>query len=119
MAWDWAESFVALNLVVRPAVEEAVLRGLGHAARHNNDTLLGLLTDAQLVDAQRHRRWATALVRMALEQPGNREVIGAWLRKWEPLADEAIAAYGAALPDAQSAGRAQRAAREFRESLMA
>jgi toluene monooxygenase system protein E len=119
VAWDWAESFVALNLVTRPAVEEAVLRGLGHAARHNNDTLLGLLTDAQLVDAQRHRRWASALVRMALEQPGNREVIGGWLRKWAPVADEAIAAYCAALPDAEATGRAQRAAREFRESLMA
>jgi toluene monooxygenase system protein E len=119
VAWDWAECFVALNLVVRPAVEEAVLRGLGHSARHNNDTLLGLLTDAQLVDAQRHRRWATALLRMALEQPGNREVISAWLRKWEVLADEAIAAYCTALPDAEATGRAQRATREFRESLLA
>ena len=47
VAWDWGESFVALNLVIRPAVEEAVLRGLGEAARHNGDTLLGLLTDAR------------------------------------------------------------------------
>jgi toluene monooxygenase system protein E len=120
VAWDWGESFVALNLVARPAVDEAVLRGLGHAARHNNDTLLGLLTDSQLADSQRHRRWATELVRLAREQTANRDVLGGWLRKWEPLADEAIDAYCAALPDgAAAAARARGAARQFREGLMA
>ena len=118
VAWDWGESFVALNLVVRPAVEEAVLRGLGEAARHNGDTLLGLLTDAQLLDAQRHRRWAVELVRLALEQPTNRDVISGWMRKWEPLADAAMADYCAALPDfAGGAARATAAARQFRLGL--
>lgn len=56
VAWDWDESFVALNLVAKPAIEEAVLRKLGEAGRYNGDTLLGMLTDAQLIDAQRHRR---------------------------------------------------------------
>jgi len=115
VAWDWGETFVALNLVARPAIEEMVLRGLGQVARQNGDTLLGMLSDAQLADAQRHRRWATALVQFALTQTGNAEVLGAWLRKWEGLADEAIAAYCAALPDAADlADRAQAAAREFR-----
>ena len=118
VAWDWAESFVALNLVARPAVEEAVLRGLGEAARHNGDTLLGLLIDAQLLDAQRHRRWAAELVRMALEQSGNRDVLATWVRKWEPLADSAIAAYCAALPDAPgSTARATAASHQFRRAM--
>ncbi|MEM5327706.1 aromatic/alkene monooxygenase hydroxylase subunit beta [Paraburkholderia sp. JHI2823] len=116
-AWDWAECFVALNLVARPAVEETILRGLGVAARHNGDTLLGLVTDAQLVDAQRHRRWATELVRMALGHEGNHAVLNAWVSKWEPLADEAITAWCAALPDAPEAGaRAKEATREFRRA---
>jgi toluene monooxygenase system protein E len=51
IAWDWGEAFVALNLVAKPAIEEAVLRKLGEAARHNGDTLLGMLTDNQLMDA--------------------------------------------------------------------
>lgn len=118
VAWDWGESLVALNLVIRPAVEEAVLRGLGEAARHNGDTLLGLLTDAQLLDAQRHRRWAAELVRLALETPSNRDVLANWIRKWEPLADEAITVYRAALPDAGDASaRAVSAARQFRQGL--
>ncbi|WP_114811576.1 aromatic/alkene monooxygenase hydroxylase subunit beta [Paraburkholderia kururiensis] len=117
-AWDWAENFVALNLVVRPAVEETVLRALGTAARHNGDTLLGLITDAHLLDAQRHRRWATALVRMALEQDGNHAVLTNWVSKWEPLADHAIDAWCAALPDAPDAAAAAKAAtREFRRAM--
>lgn len=117
VAYDWGESFTALSLVLRPAVEETVLRGLGHAARHNGDTLLGLLTDAQLLDAQRHRRWAGALTRMALEHDGNGDVLAAWVGKWEPLADAAIDAYCAALPDGAGAAQAKAATREFRQGL--
>jgi toluene monooxygenase system protein E len=118
VAWDWGESFVALNLVARPAVEEAVLRALGQAGRHNGDTLLGLLTDAQLADGQRHRRWASALVKMALETPANRQVLLDWVKKWAPLGDAAIDAYCAVLPEApQAAAQAKGAALAFRRSL--
>ncbi len=118
VAFDWGECFVAFSLVVRPAVEETVLRALGQAGRHNGDTLLGMLTDAQLLDAQRHRRWAAALVKMCLETEGNREVLKNWVAKWEPLADAAIDAYCAVLPDSPGAGAAARAAtREFRAGL--
>lgn len=118
VTWDWAEAFVALNLVAKPAVEESVLRKLGESARHNGDTLLGLLSDAQLLDAARHRRWATALVKMALENQANQEVIKGWIAKWEPLADNAIQAYCTALDDAPGASEsAIRATREFRSGL--
>jgi toluene monooxygenase system protein E len=116
--WDWAEAFVALNLVAKPAIDEAVLRKLGESARHNGDMLLGLVNDAQLVDAARHRRWACALVKMALEKPGNADVIKGWIAKWEPLADQAIEAYCAALADvANAAPTAKQATRDFRKSL--
>lgn len=116
--WDWAEAFVALNLVAKPAIEEAVLRKLGESARHNGDLLLGLLTDAQLIDAARHRRWATALVKLAVERDGNAAQIKQWIAKWEPLADQAIDAYCASLPDVPNAGaEARQAVREFRRTL--
>ncbi len=106
VAYDWAEGFVALNLVLRPAYEETILRALGQAGRHNGDTLLGLLTDAQLADAERHRRWTGALVKLALQEEGNRAVLQAWLAKWTPLADAAIDAYCAQLPDSPGAAQA-------------
>ncbi len=118
IAWDWGEAFVAFSLVIRPAVEEAVLRALGQVGRHHGDTLLGMLTDAQLLDAERHRRWAGALVRHCLETEGNREVLRGWIAKWTPLADAAIDAYCSALPDApEAAAKARAATRQFRESL--
>jgi toluene monooxygenase system protein E len=117
-AYDWAEAFVALNLVAKPAIEEAVLRKLGEAARHNGDTLLGMVTDAELVDGVRHRRWAAALVKMVTEVPGNADVIKGWIAKWEPLADQAIDSFCAALPDVPKAAElAKQATREFRRSL--
>lgn len=116
--YDWGECFVALNLVARPAIEEAVLRKLGEAARHNGDTLLGLLSDSELADGARHRRWAAALVKLALEVPGNAAVIERWLAKWVPLADKAIDIYCAALPDVVDAAEsAKQATAAFRRSL--
>ena len=46
------------------------------------------------------------------------ELIQGWIAKWEPLADKAIDAYCAALPDVPEAAAAARAAtRDFRRSL--
>ena len=118
VAWDWDEAFLALNLVAKPAIEEAVLRKLGEAGRHNGDTLLGMLTDAQLLDAQRHRRWASALVKMTLEVPGNANVIKSRITKWQPLADKAIDVYCAALREVPGAAAdAKAATRSFHASL--
>jgi toluene monooxygenase system protein E len=117
VAYDWAECFTAFSLVARPAVEEALMRGLGRAARHNGDTLLGLLTDAQLLDAQRHRRWASALAKMALEAEGNAAVLKGWVARWEPLADAAIRAYFTGLGDPDGAAEAIAATRDFRRGL--
>lgn len=116
--WDWGEAIVVINLVAKPAIEEAVLRKLGESARHNGDTLLGLITDAQLIDAARHRRWISGLVKMALETPGNLELIQGWIAKWEPLADKAIEAYCSTLPDVLGGTETAKAAtRDFRRSL--
>jgi toluene monooxygenase system protein E len=116
--WDWAEAFTALNLVAKPAIEEAVLRKLGETGRHNGDTLIGMLTDAQLVDATRHRRWAGALVKLALGTEGNDRVLRQWVATWEPLADRAIDAFCAALPDAgDAAAEAKLATRAWRRSI--
>lgn len=116
--WDWGEAMVVVNLIAKPAIDEVVMRKLGEAARHNGDTLLGLLTDAQLIDVSRHRRWQAAWVKMALETEGNLELIKKWIAKWEPLADKAIDDYASKLPDVpDAAAKAKQATRDFRASL--
>ena len=118
VAYDWAEHFVALNLVAKPAFDEAFLRQLGRSARRNGDALLAQLLDAQWIDSERARRWTAALVDFARQREGNDSVLADWLAKWAPLGDAAIDAYCAALPDApEAAATAKTAAREFRAGL--
>ncbi len=67
VAWDWAEQFTALNLVAKPALDEALLRQLAKLCRRNGDTLSALLLDAQMTDSARGagpRRWSSTLSRI-------------------------------------------------------
>ena len=118
VAYDWGESFTALNLVAIPAADEVLFRQLGYAARTYRDDLLSLMCDAALRDVDRHRRWTAALARYMLEQDSNLEVLETWVGEWVPLADAAIDAYCAALPDrVTAADEAKREAWTFRAGL--
>lgn len=121
VTWDWAEHFTALNLVVKPAVDEAFIRQLARAARRNGDTLTALLMDAQFQDSERCRRWTAALVRFATagDDAANRHLLGRWIEEWTPLADQAIDAFCAALGEDGEAGAAaaKAATRGFRQGL--
>ncbi len=118
VAYDWGEHFVALNLVAKPAIDEAFVRQLGQAAHRAGDGLLRQLMDAQAADSVRARNWSAALVALALETDGNKQVLAEWVAKWAPLGDAAIDAYCAALPDAGDAGsQAKGEAEAFRAGL--
>jgi toluene monooxygenase system protein E len=121
VTWDWGEHFTALNLVVKPAVDEAFMRQLGGAARRNSDTLTAFLMDAQLLDSERSRRWSAALVNFMKEErtSTNAHHLLQWIDKWTPLADRAIDAFCKGLgEDAEaSATEAKAATRQFRKGL--
>jgi toluene monooxygenase system protein E len=93
VAWDWAECFVALNLVAKPALDEVTLSALATAARLNGDELLAQLCDHHQRDVARSRRWTASLVAMCLENPDNRLAMEKWLARWVPLADRAVRMY--------------------------
>ncbi len=114
-SYDWAEQFVALNLVVKPAIDAAFLGGLAQAGRANHDSLTGVLCDAQLIDSERCRRWTAALLKFSEQTDGNRAVIERWLAKWIPIGDAAIAAYCDALDDSgATTATAQKSAANLR-----
>ncbi|NOZ65418.1 MAG: toluene monooxygenase [Alphaproteobacteria bacterium] len=118
IAYDWCETFVAINLVLKPAFDEACLRQLGHAARRFDDSFLGFLTDAQAVDSQRSRRWTSSLVQFLQQNEANQDVLDGWVEKWVPLGDQAIDMFCAALPDSPSAADdAKRDCWSFRAGL--
>ena len=115
-AYDWGESFVAINLVAKPAADET-LRQLGRAARRFGDTLLSLLAENQLRDAERSRRWSAALVRFSLQHEPNAAVIRGWLDKWTPLAARAMERYCEALPEAGEPEAALSSLKAFHRGL--
>lgn len=117
--YDWGEAFVALQLVAKPAIDECLLRSLGNAGRANGDTLLGMLSDAQLRDSDRSRRWTAALVAHALQNVPNRAVIAEFVDKWRPLGVRAAEVYCAGLPEGNEAGaKVTQAVGAFHASLM-
>jgi toluene monooxygenase system protein E len=104
ITWDWAEQFVALNLVAKPAIDTAVLRSLSVVAQAEGDTLLALLARAQLIDSDRTKLWSEALLAYAFDSAEygelNRATVRGWFDKWALLGDVAVEAYCRALvPD--------------------
>ncbi len=99
VVWDWAEATVVLEVVLKPAVSAAVQKQLGLAGAENGDTLLSLLNDAQMRDAERHQRQTKSLMEFAMANEANATTIQGWVDKWQPLADKAVEAYCAALTD--------------------
>ena len=118
MVYEWGETLIGLNVIARPAIDEAFLRQFAYTARRHGDSLFGLLADAQLRDSDRSRRWTTAFVQFVRDQDGNAALIEQWMAKWVPLGDQAIEAFCATLPDSPSAGsEAKKACKDFRQSL--
>lgn len=118
VVYEFGETFAALNLIAKPAIDEACVRQLGRAARRFNDSVLDLLADAILKDTARSRSWTTALVKLLSKEEANMAHLRGWVAKWEPLGDKAIDAFCAGLPDGdRAAAAARQAVRDFRASL--
>ena len=93
VTYDWGEAFVALNLVLKPMVDELFMKHTSDLALGHNDHLLGRVFYSLNEDCRWHREWSRALVQAALEEnPSNIDVIQSWIGKWRPLAVQAIEA---------------------------
>jgi toluene monooxygenase system protein E len=104
VTWDWAEAFVALNLVFKPMIDELFLKCTSELALGHNDHLLGQIFYSLNEDCQWHRQWSQALTRTAIEDtPANHQLIQTWISKWRPGALRAVDAF-ASLFEGRSAG---------------
>src|SRR5262249_22918993 len=89
--YDWGESFVALNLVLKPMIDELFMKHTSDLALGHNDHLLGRAFYSLNEDCQWHREWSRALVQAAIkDSPSNIDVIQTWIGKWRPRAMQAI-----------------------------
>jgi len=90
-AYDWGESFVGLNLVLKPMVDQLFMKHLSDLALQRGDYLLGQIFYSLDEDCQWHRQWSQALVQMAIEDsPQNQDVLQQWITKWYGLGTRAI-----------------------------
>ena len=117
--YDWGECFTAMNLVLRPTLDQILLRQLADAARDSGDGLTWLLLGNLAADATRSVRWSTALARYAIEQrAGNREVLRRWVTRWTPRAEAAAAGLSPLLSGVRSAEAVERAASSARREVL-
>jgi toluene monooxygenase system protein E len=118
-AYDWGECFTAMNLVLRPTLDQILLGQLAGAARDSGDELTWLLLGNLGADAARCVRWSTALARYAIEQrAGNRDVLRHWVDRWTPRAEAAAAGLGQLLSGVRPADAVERAANSARREVL-
>jgi toluene monooxygenase system protein E len=100
VTYDWAESFVGLNLVLKPLVDELFMRYLSDVALREDDYLLGQIFYSLNEDCQWHRQWSECLVRMVIEDNvRNRDTFQGWIDQWHPLAARALRPFISLLED--------------------
>jgi toluene monooxygenase system protein E len=94
VCYDWAESFVALNLVLKPLMDEMFMNHLSDLALREGDYLLGQIFYSLNEDCRWHREWSHALTRMVIEDnPHSTGAIQEWIEKWHPVASGAVQAF--------------------------
>jgi toluene monooxygenase system protein E len=87
VTFDWAEALVALNLCLKPVIDELFMVRLPELAKSRNDFLLGQIFGSLDEDCRWHREWTTALLETATrDNGGNLAVIETWANKWGRLA---------------------------------
>jgi toluene monooxygenase system protein E len=94
ICYDWAEAFVALNLVLKPLLDQVFMSYLSDLALREGDHLLGQVFYSLNEDCKWHREWSQSLTRMVIEDNSqNTATIQAWIEKWHPLAASALQAF--------------------------
>jgi toluene monooxygenase system protein E len=104
--YDWAESFVGLNLVLKPMVDELFMNHFSDLALREGDHLLGQIFYSLNEDCRWHRQWSQALTQMVVDDnPQSSATIQAWIEKWHPVAARAVRGFASVfdgtLEDAQ------------------
>jgi len=94
ICYDWAEAFVALNLVLKPLIDELFMKYLSDLALREGDYLLGRIFYSLNEDCRWHREWSQALTRMVIEDNShNIGTIQGWIEKWHPIAARAAQSF--------------------------
>ena len=91
--YDWGEAFVALNVCLKPMIDNVFLLQLAELADRSRDHLDGQILRSLFEDCQWHRDWTDALLALATaDRPDNLVVVARWIDAWTPTVDAAARA---------------------------
>jgi hypothetical protein len=90
VTYDWGEAFVALNLVLKPALDEHMLARGAERANAHGDVLWAQLLSSLAEDAGWHAAWSDALRQLAATSTTAGAAIGDWTAVWQPRAAAAV-----------------------------
>jgi toluene monooxygenase system protein E len=97
VTYDWGEALCALNLCLKPAIDDLFFGQLARAAESAGDHLDAQILAALGEDAAWHRAWTDALLDLTFaDRPANRAIVARWTGAWAP-AVEAIGRAGGVL----------------------
>lgn len=98
VAYDWGEALVALNVCLKPAVDDLFLTALAARADESADHLDAQILRSLFEDCRWQRAWTDALLALArADNSSNGEVVASWIDEWTPRADECTQAAAAIL----------------------
>lgn len=102
ITYDWDESFIVTNAVIKPRIDRLFNQEIaGSLATANGDPILTSIHFSLDEDARWHRAWTAALLRHLIsDTPSNADTLFAWLDKWMPLAIDALHAAAGILAEA-------------------
>lgn len=91
ITYDWGHAFAALDLAVKPAIDELLNSQLAELAKRNGDELLSNLLVALRADSERSRDWTSALVSYSIERDESlAALLDGWKADWQPRAIAAM-----------------------------
>ena len=97
VTYDWGEALVALNVCLKPVVDDVFLIGLAGLADEAGDHLDGQVLRSLFDDCLWHRAWTDALLGLAYAgNVANQDAVRRWIDAWAPIGEE-IASTGASL----------------------
>ncbi len=85
VTYDWGEALVALNLCVKPMIDDLFLVHLAELADRSHDYVDAQILRSLFEDSEWHRAWTDALLTFVYaDRPDNRLVVGQWIETWAP-----------------------------------
>ena len=94
VTWDWGEALVALQFVLKPALDELFMTQFGRLARAGGDDVLDRMFFSLNEDCAWHRAWSGSLLLTAIrDTPASIPAVERWIETWVPRVSRAIAAF--------------------------